>query len=231
MAAPVSYVIEFEDPAERWSSVIEDQAELLEWLESATGDPRIARAVFAELAKDGSVEYRTDMVADDPQDFGIDPDEADEILGSLPDVEHLVIYVRAARAAPAPAPARAPHQPWGIPRQRNAGRPLFHGTSRTQLERILAAKRAQGLYLTDVEAKAWDYAERQAERDDAELALLVVDPRQLPGNMAVDPGASEAEHVHDMGQWVYEGPLPRSAIVAAYYVDDDTDEPRTLLPG
>jgi hypothetical protein len=106
---------------------------------------------------------------------------------------------------------------------------LFHGTSRVQLERLLADGRARGLYLADVEAKAWDYAEQQAVRDDAELALLVVHEERLPGELTPDLGVSEDERAQDMGQWVYEGRLPRKAIVAAYYVDGDTDEPISLL--
>lgn len=106
---------------------------------------------------------------------------------------------------------------------------LYHGTSRPQIERMFAYH-ASGLYLADVEEKAWDYAEQQAMADDAELAMLVVEPGKLPGSFDVDVGTVEAEWDEDMGQWIYTGDIPDEAIAALYYIDEDTDERLDLRP-
>lgn len=104
---------------------------------------------------------------------------------------------------------------------------LFHGTSKKQLDRLLKNKKANNLYLADAEEKSWDYAEQQAHRDDAPLALLVLDSAKLSGEWEVDSG-SEEEEEFDMGQWTYTGPIPVSAIVKAVYIDDETGEEERL---
>lgn len=97
---------------------------------------------------------------------------------------------------------------------------LFHGTSRNALEDILRGSKAYDLYLADSEAKSWDYAEQSAERDDSEVAMLVLDASRLPGDIIVDPGVSPEEWDYEMGQWIYTGQIPVEAIQGAYYIDD-----------
>lgn len=106
------------------------------------------------------------------------------------------------------------------PKRKKNARPakLFHGTSRVQLERLLAAPTAASLYLADVEEKAWNYAEQQAVNDDSAPAMLIVRARIMPGSWEEDVG-SEYEQEFDLGQWIYTGALPRKAIAAAFYVD------------
>lgn len=92
---------------------------------------------------------------------------------------------------------------------------VYHGTSLAQLEAIRdAGWTVQNLYLADVREKSDDYAERQAvaESEDAVPVVLQLDMAALrrSGQVEVDRG-SGPEWEHDMGQFVYSGPL-RDAI-------------------
>jgi hypothetical protein len=97
---------------------------------------------------------------------------------------------------------------------------LFHGTSRTNLTRILRTGEARNLYLAEDEYKSWDYAERAAYLGD-NIAMLILDENKLdPAGLRVDPGSTSLEWEHDMGQYIYTGPITKEAVVRAFYVDD-----------
>jgi len=110
---------------------------------------------------------------------------------------------------------------------------VYHGTSFKQLKAIRdSGWLARYLHLADVREKAEDYASHQAERDNSPPVVLQFDMSTLRrlGQVEIDPGSCPEEWEHDMGQFIYNGPLGGAVLNLEEVVREMRDEGEEFDP-
>ena len=85
---------------------------------------------------------------------------------------------------------------------------MFHGTSLQGFMRLCRCRRTKGLWLTDDEMTACDYAQNQAQRDGSVPVILRLDPKAVRAAV----GGKGSYEIDDEGdvvpeEFVYWGPL------------------------